>query len=61
MNDSAGKKRGIDYAEPSVPQPLPPAWQRSVAWTMLGIAVALILYILYVFTADLRQVLFMPH
>jgi hypothetical protein len=52
--------RPIDYAAPSVEQPLPPLWQRVVAWAMVWLATALVLYAAYLYR-DLNSVLFMPH
>ena len=42
------------------PESYPPLWQRVVAWTMVGIATASILYAGYV-ASGLRSVLFMAH
>ena len=60
------KKRGsdmanpIDYAEPSVPRVPAPLWQRVVAWSLLVIAFALILYVVLL-VSGIHEVLFMSN
>jgi hypothetical protein len=37
----------IDYAGPSVSDPLPPRWQRVLAWTLIFVAIVLFGLIAY--------------
>ena len=62
---TADMQEPLQYAEPTTPRPLPPLWQRLMAWTSIGIAAALVILLILLYTwmltDDLRRVLFMPH